>query len=49
MADDNQQDGDVQNEPDGIQQPDPNTNGTEGQEDGRQAVSYTHLTLPTIA
>lgn len=36
MADDNQQDGDVQNEPDGIQQPDPNTNGTDGQEDGRQ-------------
>ena len=36
MADDNQQDSNVQNEPDGTQQSEPDTNNTEGQTDGQQ-------------
>jgi hypothetical protein len=36
VADDNQQDGNVQNEPDGTQQPEPDANNTEGQTDGQR-------------
>ena len=36
MADDNQQDSNVQNEPDGAQQSEPDANNAEGQTDGQQ-------------